>query len=379
MTGRPDDGDDPRLAEALRRALARNASEVHPLGDGLTKIRARTASSRRQRWLVPVAAATAAVVIGGGVAWAAGTLGNGDEVPFAGASTQPGTSSPSLTTGPATDTTEVTETTEPPAPFATVPVYYLGAQPREGNSIPSYKVFREYHRVPAADASDREERVRLAVTEMLANEPLDDDYFGRWGQSAAVLGVEVDLDSAVVTVDLTGLEWSDVRLPSPDGRLVADVGPALVQQLVYTATGAASKITTADEFSATDVELLVDGEPVDSVLGVDTGDLLQRDPRGYQAVIWITDPEWGEAVGDPITVRLVANLFEGGPAQWQLRLDGDLVDEGSTDSGAGQVWDSYEFTIADVPPGTYELEVFDLGGLGDRDLAPYDSKTFTVS
>ncbi|MDQ3450888.1 MAG: hypothetical protein M3455_08260, partial [Actinomycetota bacterium] len=63
MTGRPDDGTDPRLADALRRALARSAAEVQPAGDGLTKIRVRTAAARRQRWLVPLAATTAAVVV----------------------------------------------------------------------------------------------------------------------------------------------------------------------------------------------------------------------------------------------------------------------------------------------------------------------------
>jgi len=48
MTGRPDDGTDPRLAGALRRALARSAAEVQPAGDGLTKIRMRTAADRGQ-------------------------------------------------------------------------------------------------------------------------------------------------------------------------------------------------------------------------------------------------------------------------------------------------------------------------------------------
>ena len=49
----------------------------------------------------------------------------------------------------------------------------------------------------------------------------------------------------------------------------------------------------------TDGELLVDGEAVDEVLGVDTSGLLRRDPLTYQAVIWITDPELGEVVGQP--------------------------------------------------------------------------------
>jgi hypothetical protein len=375
MTGRPDEGDDPRLAEVLRRALARSADEIHPLGDGLTKIRARTARSRRQRWLVPLAAAAASVVVAGGVAWGANALGQNDdrEPPVAAGTTSVVVSSPP-TTGPTTGSTAV-ETT--PVPLATVPVYYLGAQPSDGG--PAYKVFREFRRVPTHDASDRAERVRIAITEMFKNAPLDDDYFGTWPSTAKVVDVSVDTDSAIVTVDLTGLEWTDVRLPDPDGRLVEDVGAALVQELVYTATAAASKITTDDGFSATGgVRLLVDGAPVDSMLGVDTSDPVKRDPIGYQATIWITDPEFGEVVGDPITVRLVANLFEGGPPQWELTQDGVIMasDVGST--GEGGRWDDYEFTIDGVPPGTYQLEVFDVGGRGDRDFAPYDTKTITV-
>ncbi|MEJ7725628.1 MAG: Gmad2 immunoglobulin-like domain-containing protein [Actinomycetes bacterium] len=372
MTGRPDDGTDPRLADALRRALARSAAEVQPAGDGLTKIRVRTAAARRQRWLVPLAATTAAIVVGGGVAWAAGTLGDRDDgVPIANASTSPVTSSPAATT-----TTGSAEVTDLPIPSATVPVYYLGAQPSE-TGIPLYKVFREFRRLPAVDVSDRAERVRIAVTEMVANEPLDDDYFGQWPQSAAVLDTSVDPDSRVVTVDFSGLEWTGVR--APDGRLVPEIGEAVVQQLVYTATAAASKITAEDEFSAAGLRLLVDGEPVDEVLGVNTSELLVRDPVGSQAIIWITDPELGETVGDPFTVQLVANLFEGGPATWELSQDGTLVAEGLTSMGESGKWFPYEFTIDEnLEPGTYELLVFDAVGRGERDLAPYDTKTFTV-
>jgi len=377
MTGRPDEGTDPRLADALRRALARSAAEVQPAGDGLTKIRVRTAAARRQRWLVPLAATTAAVVVGGGVAWAAGTLGDRAEAPFAGPPTTSSTSATSPTSSPtATATAGTTEVPVLPIPSATVPVYYLGDQPSE-TGIPFYKVFREFRRLPAVDVSDRAERVRIAVTEMLANEPLDDDYFSQWPQSAAVLDTSVDPDSRVVTVDFTGLEWTGVR--APDGRLVPEIGEAVVQQLVYTATAAASKITAEDEFSAAGLRLLVDGEPVDEVLGVDTSELLVRDPRGSQAIIWITDPELGETVDEPFAVQLVANLFEGGPATWELSQDGTLVADGLTSTGEGGKWFPYEFTIDEnLEPGTYELLVFDAGGRGERDLAPYDTKTFTI-
>jgi hypothetical protein len=367
-----DPEDDAQLADALRRALAKSAAQVHPLGDGLSKIRARTAARRRQRWLVPVAAAGTAVAVVGGIVWASGAL-EPDEAPFA--SPGPTISSPDPT-GSTGATTGVT-VTPTPEPTATVPVYYLGAQPRE-SGLPLYKVFREFHRVPAADPGDRADRVRVAVTDMFKTAPLDDDYFSPWPETAAVLDVVVDETAAEVTIDLTGLEWTDVPLPDPDERLVQEIGGALVQQLVYTVTGAASRITADDEFSATGVRLLVDGAPIDELLGVDTSEPLSRDPSGYQAIIWITEPEFGETVNDPITVRLVANLFEGS-GSWELLRDGVVIDEGPTSMGEGGVWAEYEFMIDGVEPGTYELVVFDAGGLGIPELAPYDSKTFTVN
>lgn len=372
MNSRPDD-DDARLGEVLRRALARGAAEVHPAGDGLSKIRARTAVARRQRWLVPVAAASSAIVIAGGVALASGAIGPAEDN-----SANPGPSTSTSATTASPGPIGTTGPTVVPAPTATVPVYYLGAQPRE-SGIPMYKVFREFRRVPITDPADRDLRVEVAVTEMFANAPLDDDYFGRWPATAAVLDTSVDLETGVVTVDVTGLEWTDVRLPDPDERLVPEVGGALVQQLVYTATAAASKITSDDEFSAGGgVQLLVDGSPVDSLLGVDTQRPVERDPATYQAIIWITDPEWGETVGDPITVRLVANLYEGGPAVWTLSQDGVVIDEGITSTGECCKWIGYEFTIDGIAPGTYELKVLDLGGLGDPDVAAFDSKTINV-
>lgn len=375
MTSRPDDGDDPVLADVLRRALARSAADVQPAGDGLTKIRVRTAAARRQRWLVPLAATTAAVVVGGGVAWAAGSLGDRD-LPFAGGQTTAPISTGPADAGPIPPATDSADGTQPAVPTATVPIYYLGAQPRDG--VDAYKVFREYHRVPAENVDDRTERVRIAVTEMFANEPLDDDYFGRWPATAAVLDTDVDVESGVVTVDLTGLDWTNVQMP--DGRTVSAVGEPVVQQLVYTATAAASLITADDEFRASEVQLLVDGDPVDSVLGVETSDPLVRDAANHQAIVWITDPETGETVSSSVVVQLVANLYEGGPAQWELRRDGQLVDEGYTgdEPGSATTWDTYEFTIEDVPPGAYELTVYELGGRGEREFAPYDTKTFTV-
>ena len=76
----------------------------------------------------------------------------------------------------------------------------------------------------------------------------------------------------------------------------------------------------------------------------------------------------------------MARLYEGGPAPWELTPDGEVVASGRTPMGAGDRWDDYEFTIdEDLEPGTYELDVYDPGGLGDPDLAARDTKTFTIS
>ncbi len=404
MTGRPgpyDGGDrrrhedrdivDSRTADALRRALNAEAASVGIEGNGLARIRERTArASRRPAWLVPVAAGVAGIVVAGGVAWAA--LDDSTDVPIA-SETSTATPTPTQSTAllpPATPDPTAAPSTPVPTPTPTgsepappqrqiaLPVYYVGAQPagEDDTSIPRFVLFREFHRTSVAPDTDAARMVELALTEMFANQPLDPDYGGLWPTRAEVRSATVDDATGLITIDLADVEISDVR--DVEDRVLPQATQAAVQQLLYTATAAAAYAGAAPEAPATaSVRILVDGAPTTSFLGTDTTDPLRRDVTA-RASIWILSVEDGDTVTAPVVVAGEANTFEGGPAQWELSRDGEVVADGLTSTGACCTWRPFEIDLGVASPGTYTIEVYDFGGLGLRDRAPYDSKTFTI-
>lgn len=402
MTGRPGpyDGEDrrrhedrdivdSRTADALRRALNAEAATVGIEGNGLARIRERTArASRRPAWLVPVAAGVAGIVVAGGVAWAA--LDDSTDVPIASETT---TTTPTPTPTPTATTallppptldptvpnspepTPTDEEPESPGRQVALPVYYVGAQlTGEGETADlQFKLFREFHRTSVPSDTDAARMVELAATEMFANQPIDPDYGGLWPAGAEILDATVDAATGLITVDLVDVAISDVR--GVEERVLPQAMRAAVQQLVYTATAAAAYADPT--LPALSVRIFVDGEPTTSFLGTDTTDPLRRDVTA-RASIWILSVEDGDMVTAPVVVAGEANTFEGGPAQWELSRDGEVVADGLTSTGACCTWRPFEIDLDVTTPGTYTIEVYDVGGLGLRDRAPYDSKTFTV-
>ncbi len=402
MTGRPgpyDGGDrrrhedrdivDSRTADALRRALNAEAASVGIEGNGLARIRERTArASRRPAWLVPVAAGVAGIVVAGSVAWAA--LDDSTDVPIASETT---TATPTPTPTPTATTallppptldptvpnspepTPTDEEPESPGRQVALPVYYVGAQPagEDDTSIPRFVLFREFHRTSVPSDTDAARMVELAVTEMFANQPIDPDYGGLWPTVAEIRSATVDDATGLITVDLAYVAISDVR--GVEDRVLPQATEAAVQQLVYTTTAAAAYADPT--LPALSVRILVDGEPTTSFLGTDTTDPLRRDVTA-RASIWILSVEDGDTVTAPVVVAGEANTFEGGPAQWELSRDGEVVADGLTSTGACCTWRPFEIDLDVASPGTYTIEVYDVGGLGLRDRAPYDSKTFTI-
>lgn len=388
--GRDEERDilDSRTAERLRRALGAEASTVTPAGDGLARIRTRTAGgSRRPAWLVPVAAGVAAVLVAGGVTLAA--LDDGSGVPVA-AQTTTTTPTPTPTTAmlapPSIDpnelpTTTVPAGTEPTTPGepdpgsrqVALPVYYVGSQPAaDSASEPRFVLFREFHRADVAADVDAGEMVELAVAEMFLNAPLDPDYGGLWPASASIRDAAVEDSTGVITLDLSDVALTDVR--GVDTRILPQAAAAAVQQLVYTATAAAAYAGATNEHLS--VEIHVDGEPVTRFLGTDAVEPLSRDASA-RATIWILSVEEGAMLTAPVVVTGEANLFEGGPASWELRRGDEVVAEGLTSTGQCCAWLPFEFELPVSAPGTYTIEVYDAGGIG-REQAPYDSRTFTI-
>ena len=205
MTGRHADDGDPRLAEALRRALARGAADIHPLGDGLTKIRARTAATRRQRWLVPVPRRHCASSSAGGVAWAAGALGTATGDPFAGQPPHRGDEPDGHDAPRYHGHPEVRARPSPPRTDRRPSRSTTSAlSPARATGSRCTRCSASTIGCPRPTRRTARSGWRQRWNEMFANEPLDVDYFGRWPDAAEVLDVTVDEDSAVVTVDLSG-------------------------------------------------------------------------------------------------------------------------------------------------------------------------------
>jgi len=102
------------LESLLRRALAEEADRVHPAGDGLSRIRARTSTRRRwARWWVPALALAGAAAVIAAVAVLPSML-----TKVGGSSVQPGARGSSSVPAPSTSPPPVPQTTIPKAGVA---------------------------------------------------------------------------------------------------------------------------------------------------------------------------------------------------------------------------------------------------------------------
>lgn len=346
--------DEQRLHDALHRA----ADHVTPGPDGLAQIRRRTA--RVPAWRNPVvlglvgATALAAAVIVGGVA-----LLNDSDDPVATTASSPSTEptdkpgpTPTDGTTPAPDPTAAEPTG--PTQAITVPVYYVT------DTEAGARLTREFHAVETALPP-----VAAAVEQLLAA-PADPDYTSLWQPGVRVRSA--DVTDAAIEVDLD----SSPSLAEPFG----DDAELAVQQLVYTATAAASMHSLDGSLP---VRVTVDGEPVTDLFGeLDLSEPVQRqDPLDVRQLVQINNPGEGATVTSPVVVDGEGASFEANLA-WEVRQDGDVVESNFTTAEECCTFAPFEFTV-DLEPGTYEIVVSEVDASGGEGRAPFsDSKTFTV-
>jgi hypothetical protein len=196
------------------------------------------------------------------------------------------------------------------------------------------RLARELRDLPADDP------VRAGVEAMIAG-PDDPDYGSPWNPETEVLATSIE--EGRVTVDLS----ADARTAN-----VGSAGAALmVQQLVYTATDAATR-------PKADVELLVDGEPAGELWGavVWDGPIGREDPDDVRMLVQIDTPREGQVVAGPLTVSGEANVFEATVVWRILDDDGDLVDSSFVTTAEGFTFAPFEFGIV-LDPGTYVVEI----------------------
>jgi len=293
---------------------------------------------RRVRPAVVSCLAAAALILAGC------TTGTGGEpTPSASPSATP-SATPSVT---ATPSPTATPTTAP----VVVPAYFM-IDTRTG-----LRLAREQRAVAGSDP------IRGAVEAMIAG-PTDPDYTTTWNRATRVLGTS-RVDGAIV-VDLS----ADARTAN-----VGSAGAALmIQQLVYTATGAAGE-------PGTPVLLRIEGKPAGELWGVVAWDapVTREDPISVRLLVQIDSPAQGATATSPLRVTGEAAVFEA-VLLWTVRdASGVEVSSGMTMTAEGQTFAPYAFEV-ELTPGSYTVVITEddpSGGEGGTPMS--DSRAVTVT
>jgi len=331
------------LDSELRTAVRSHAESVQPT-DRLGAIRHRTRlGAAPQWWRRPSALAAGAALVAASVVVIAVTLADSD----------PARDASTFSTGGDTTTNGVSANST----AGEVTVYFLDAR-----SSPRYlaaeSVVTELTGDPGLDA----------VRAMLSTQPEDPDYANGYHlflgveQAAAPDVASVEHTDGVITVDLTEDMWDPypgIDCTCPDGKIVT-------QQLVWTVQSAL--------WSSDPVAVTVDGEPARGIWMDRLSGPVKADPNALSPIL-IDSFADGDAVHSPVRVTGTSDTFEAN-VQWQVRRDGEVVDEGFTSGGTMGERGPFRFTVA-LPPGDYTVRAY-VTSAEDGSLVAEDTKAFTV-
>ncbi len=359
MTHDPDDHT--RLSELLSDAV----SDVEP-GDGLDSIRNRTkvtpmaprrSSTRPWTYALGGAVATAAVIAA--IALAGGNLGltsGSDDGPGPAAQQTPRRHhSPSQAASPSAAASSTAPASASPVGELTVPAYYLGDTPQ------GTRLYREFDRVTAADPL-------TGALAALAQAPADPDYSTPW--SPGSFG-EASYDGAgTISVAL-----ADGSLRDRPAGMSQETATMALQQVVYTLQAAVQ--------ARAGVQLTLDGQPVDQVLGVPTGKpLTNADPLATLSLMSVTSPEEGATVSGTLTASGVGSSFEAN-VPWQVKQGDTVVKSGFTTAEGWMdklyPWKTEAIDVSDLAPGDYTFVAMTDDPSAGEGKGPFvDTRTFTV-
>lgn len=340
------------IEEALRRAFAEEADSITP-DERLAQIRSDVAEvpvRAASRWLAPLAAAVAVLLVAG-LAWLLVLRPDGSN---------PVTIATGTATAPATPTPTPNEST--PVGTQSLPVYYVGPG-STANPWLLYRTFLPEQRV----ANDPTALASKAVGIALAGR--DDN-----GHSlTAYEGFVQPWPTGTTATTSVGPDEIRVVLTGP-GRtgLTADQQRIGVQQLVWTATAAAGanlpvRVTTASDGP------IFEGMPA----GV-----YKRPAATYEdlAPLWITEPSRYVPVpaGRAVTVNGQACVFEAQFA-WELSRAGAVIRSGSATASSGcPERGTYSIDLGVLPAGDYSIRVFERSA-ADGSVFAQTRSPFTVA
>ena len=356
------------VEDRLRRSLDAEASTITPTdrlgailadahaGTGIAGRRASRSSgpgSRHHRWIVPAAAAAAAVLVAGTV-WAVNRP-PAQTPPVAATPTAVETSTPrsrraTPSSGRSSVPTQTAAQPTTPAPPATTARPATGDDDRErarllprpgrGGQRPAAPLPRVRLRRPGGTrgpAGNAVAALRLAM-----------------GPAPAGSGLPLRLDRRHRRVGDAGDAAITVRLSSG----TRDATPLAAEQLVWTVQAALG--------SALPVRFVLADGGADVAPGhaASTSFTRPSDPMAVLdqvAPIWVDEPARGSVVkaGAPLTVKGVASTFEA-TVEWELLRGGEGVDHGVTTASRGApARGTYTFPTKPLTAGDYVLRVFE--------------------
>lgn len=219
------------------------------------------------------------------------------------------------------------------------------------------RLARERQSLPDGD-------VTTAVAAMIAG-PVDPDYFTPWNSQTEVLSVSQD--AGLITVDLS------------EDALTASIGSEgaalMIQQLVWTATGAAGQPDAA-------VALLIEGAAPGDLWGAVRWDepVVRADPLSVRFSYQLDVPAEGEVFpAGKVTISGEAAAFEA-HVPWRITADGVEVLSGYTMTSDSLHLAPFQFTV-ELKPGEYVVAIIEeqaaTGGVADTPMS--DTRTFTVT
>lgn len=245
----------------------------------------------------------------------------------------------------------------------TLPVYWLG---RSNDDVFLYREFQSSNSV--------DEPIVTALRTMMADKPLDPDYFSLWNEPSR-LGASISAKN-VITVDVSADAFGQ--------KVDAGLAERSISQLIYTATAAAAMAGLVDTTTPIQVSLLVDGHTGYKAFGhVSLDKPLTRNPA-FMAPVWIIDPGHGATYKEVPLKVIGQGVSPTGTLAWSLSLMKDGSVSGEYLSGTVKIPQGPnelgEFTFNLVPPpGTYQLSIYIDDPLQPGRKIGLDTKVVTIA
>ncbi|BCW45724.1 GerMN domain-containing protein [Arthrobacter sp. StoSoilB5] len=243
-----------------------------------------------------------------------------------------------------------------------IPVYWIG---RSKDDVYLYREFRDIR----GDGNP----VTTALRIMMAEKPLDHDFFTPW-QDPGSLATSIS-GKNVITVDISRDAFNS--------NLDAGMAQRAVQQLVYTATAAASSSGLINSGQQIQVVILVDGHTDFMAFGqVRLGQPMARD-ASLVAPLWIIDPQEDTSLpAGPVKFN-GRSTDSSKPVSWQILQDNGSGEKTSLLTGqtkaTGEPGQFGVFSFsATLKPGKYELRVAQVQDSGQANASTTDTRLFSV-